>query len=90
MMLNIRNILRKKKFKGPLEKEDWNRARLFVKFLKIFYDVTLKFSGSLHVTSNIFFKEPVAMQITLQKMANGGDKVIVVYACRMKEKIVKY
>ena len=54
MMLNIINILRKK-IKGPLEKEDWNRARAFVKFLKMFYDVTLKFSRSLHVTSNIFF-----------------------------------
>ena len=60
---------------------------MFVKFLKMFYDITLKFSGSLHVTSNIFFKELVAMQRTLQKMANGGDKVIVVYACRIKEKI---
>ena len=38
----------------------------------MFYDVTLKFSGSLHVTSNIFFKELVAMQRTLKKMANGG------------------
>ena len=55
MMLNIRNILREKNFKGPPEKEDWNRARVFVKFLKMFYDVTLKFLGSLHVTSNFFF-----------------------------------
>ena len=44
---------------------------MFVKFLNIFYDVTLKFSGSLHVTLNIFFKELVAIQRTLQKMANG-------------------
>ena len=62
----------KEKIKGPLEKEDWNRVGVFVKFLKMFYDITLKFSGSLHVTSNIFFKELVAMQRTLQKMANGG------------------
>ena len=47
---------------------------MFVKFLKMFYNVTLKFSGSLHVTLDIFFKEPVAMQRTLQKMANGGIK----------------
>ena len=40
---------KKEKIKGPLEKEDWNRVRVFVKFLKMFYDVTLKFSGSLHV-----------------------------------------
>ena len=62
----------KEKIKGSLEKEDMNRARVFVKFLKMFYDITLKFSGSLHVTSNIFFKELVAMKRTLQKMANGG------------------
>ena len=80
----------KEKIKGPLEKEDWNRARVFVKFLKMFYDVTLKFSGSLHVTSKKNFKELVAMQRTLQKMANGEDKVIVVYACRMKKKFAKY
>ena len=30
------------------------------------------------------------MQRTLQKMANGGDKVIAVYACRMKKNFVKY
>ena len=82
--------LEKNKIKGPPEKEYWNTARVFVKFLKMFYDVTLKFSGSLHITSNIFFKELVAMQRTLQKMANGRDKVIAFYACRMKEKFAKY
>lgn len=30
---------------------DWENASVFVKFLKSFYDVTLKFSTSLHVTS---------------------------------------
>ena len=65
----------KEKIKGPPEKEDGNRARVFVIFLNMFYDVTLKFSGSLHVTSkNFFFKELVAMQRTLQNMANGGIK----------------
>ena len=45
---------------------------MFVKFLKMFYDVTLKFSRSFHGTSNIFFKELVTMQRTLQKIANWG------------------
>ena len=62
----------KEKVKGPPEKEDWNITRVFVKFLKMFYDVTLKFSGSLHVTSNVLFKELVYMQRTLEKMANAG------------------
>ena len=64
----------KEKIKSPREKEDQNKARVFVKFLKMFYDVTLKFLGSLHVTSIFFFKELVAMQRTLQKMANVGIK----------------
>ena len=55
MMLNIINILRKIKLRALEEKEVWNRARVFIKFLKMFYDVNLKFSGSLHVTSNYFF-----------------------------------
>ena len=79
--LQYKKHFEKEKIKGPLEKEDWNRARVFVKFLKMFYDITLKFSESLHVTSIFFFfKELVAMQRTLQKMTNGGNKVIVVYA----------
>ena len=69
---NYKKHFEKEKIKGPQEKEDWNRARVLVKFLKMFYDVTLKFSRFLHVTSIFFFKELVAMQKTLQKMANGG------------------
>ena len=30
------------------------------------------------------------MQRTLQKMANGEDKVLVAYSSRMKKKIAKY
>ena len=93
MMLNIRNILRKRKLRAPLEKEDWNRAKVFVKFLKMFYDVTLKFSESLHVTSNfVFLKNWWLCKEHCKKwlMGGGGDKVIAVYACRMKEKFSKY
>ena len=57
----------KVKIKGLLKREDWNRARVFVKFLKMFYNVTLKFSGSLHVTSKKKIKEMVSMQRILHK-----------------------
>uniref|UniRef100_A0A6N2L706 DUF659 domain-containing protein n=1 Tax=Salix viminalis TaxID=40686 RepID=A0A6N2L706_SALVM len=40
---------------GPPGLEDWESGRILVKFLKIFY--TLKFSVSLHMTSNSFFNE---------------------------------
>jgi len=45
----------KQKNLGPLALEDWEKARSFVKFLKLFYTVTLKFSNSLYVASNSFF-----------------------------------
>ncbi|XP_050937752.1 zinc finger BED domain-containing protein RICESLEEPER 2-like [Cucumis melo] len=31
-------------------KEDWTNARMLIRFLKVFYDVTLKISGSLYTT----------------------------------------
>ena len=37
---------------APPSNEDWKNASAFIKFLKIFYDITLALSGSLYVTSN--------------------------------------
>lgn len=34
---------------------NWQRVKMFIKFLKIFYKVTSKISSSLYVISNIFF-----------------------------------
>lgn len=36
---------------------DWLNARILCKFLKKFYDVTCKLSGSLYSTSSIYFLE---------------------------------
>ena len=36
---------------------DWENVKTFVKFLSIFYKATLRFSGSLFVTSNTYFHE---------------------------------
>lgn len=38
-------------------KEDWANARMLHRFLKVFYNVTLKISGSLYTTSNLVFHE---------------------------------
>ena len=35
---------------------DWQRARVFISFLKTFYDATFSFFGSLHVTANTFLR----------------------------------
>ena len=40
---------------GSLDASDFYDCRLFVNFLKLFYNVKKKFSGSLYVTSNTIF-----------------------------------
>ena len=39
----------------PLVDLDWENAKISVRFLKTFYDTTLKFCGSMHVTSSAYF-----------------------------------
>ena len=41
---------------------DFQNCRTFVGFLKLFYNVTKKFSGFLYVTSNTFFDEMFVIQ----------------------------
>lgn len=39
----------------PPKPEDWDNAAVFVQFLEIFKNATVKFSVSLTVTSNLYF-----------------------------------
>ncbi|KAI3454733.1 hypothetical protein Pfo_011396 [Paulownia fortunei] len=75
---------------GPPMGIDWINDRNFVKFLKIFYHVTLKFSGSSYITSNIFFRELTTVHMGLSTMINRGDRHMTSMAIRMKEKFNKY
>ncbi|KAK3222513.1 hypothetical protein Dsin_009538 [Dipteronia sinensis] len=49
----------------PPRFNDWETSRVFVKYLKKFYDVTLKFSASFSVTSNMYFHEVFSIQSEL-------------------------
>lgn len=40
-----------------LQVSDWEKACVFVQFLKVFYDITLTFKSSLKVSSNLIFHE---------------------------------
>ena len=42
---------------GLSDNDDWENVRRLVLFLQNFYELTLKVSGSLHVTANKFFEE---------------------------------
>ena len=62
-----------KKILGPPDFEDWDNVKVFVKFLKLFYEVTLRFSGSLYVTSNVFFNKLCVMKTELTNLCESKD-----------------
>jgi hypothetical protein len=70
--------------------EDWENARTLLKFLKIFYMVTLRFSGSLHVTSNSFFNELIYMHTNLLQLCKSRDNILSGMAMNMMLKFEKY
>ncbi|KAL0345784.1 UNVERIFIED_CONTAM: putative AC transposase [Sesamum radiatum] len=75
---------------GPPMNMDWINVRNFVKFLKIFYNVTLKFSGSSYITSNAFFRELATLHVSLTTMMNKGDYHMASMAIYMRDKFNKY
>lgn len=90
---NTRATRRRKKKNiviGPPQKNDWDNAGYFIEFLKVFYKVTMKISGSRYLTSNLFFNELVKMHVNIEKMCSSGDPRCCDMARRMKEKYDKY
>lgn len=69
---------------------DWRNARRVTHFLKIFHKVTVRLSGSLHVTSSGFFHEFVLMQSKLKELAGHSDPNIATMSELMKKKFSKY
>ena len=78
---------KQKKDLNPPALEDWEKFRSFIKFLKLFYTVILKFFGLLYVTSNSFFHELIFMHISISQLCRSED----VYVSKMtKNMIAKY
>ena len=65
-----------KKILGPPNFEDWDNVKVFVKFLKLFYEVTLRFFGSLYVTSNVFFHELCVKKTELTNLCESEDPLL--------------
>jgi len=74
----------------PPSLEDWENARTLLKFLNIFYMVTLRFSDSLHVTSNSFFNELIYMHTNLLQLCKSRDNILRGMAMNMMLKFEKY
>jgi len=72
------------------EFSNWENAKSFVKFLKIFYDITNNVSGSNVVTSSQYFNEHVLISTTFKKWIGSPDKHLGNMAGIMKAKYDKY
>jgi hypothetical protein len=69
---------------------DWKNARIFVTFLKTFYDATLTISGSNYVTSNLCFMELCVIEKTLNEACFNSDPIMKSMGLNMKIKYEKY
>ncbi|KAL2938242.1 Zinc finger BED domain-containing protein RICESLEEPER 2 [Bienertia sinuspersici] len=85
------------KFKAKLSKtlsvptdEDWDRIASILPFLKFFYDATLRLSGSLYATSNVYLQELVAISKMIKKKSESSDFSERFMAHGMKKKHKKY
>ena len=79
-----------KKIDGPPIHHDWEKAQVFVKFLKTFNKVTTRISGSLYVTSNLFFKEICVVKGNLKELGKDPNTLLGSMAFSMQQKFDKY
>ncbi|XP_021715946.1 zinc finger BED domain-containing protein RICESLEEPER 2-like [Chenopodium quinoa] len=70
--------------------EEWGRVEKICKFLKVFHDVTLAFSGTKYPTSNIYFHRVLQVRLLLQNEMKSSDLFMQKMACKMYEKFGKY
>ncbi|KAK4486696.1 hypothetical protein RD792_006756 [Penstemon davidsonii] len=75
---------------GLPTREDWRVAEKMVKILQHFYDLTLRISGSLYVTSNTFLDEISDVDDLIKDWMKSGDIELREIATRMKAKFDKY
>ncbi|KAJ7956761.1 Zinc finger BED domain-containing protein RICESLEEPER 2-like [Quillaja saponaria] len=75
----------------PPNDEDWDVVRIYVRLLKIFFDVTNRISGSLYVTSNTYFHDYHFILSKLQQWClERKDLSLQSMASSMKLKHDKY
>ncbi|XP_038678412.1 zinc finger BED domain-containing protein RICESLEEPER 2-like [Tripterygium wilfordii] len=74
----------------PPSSSDWAYASAFVKFLKKFYDATLKLSSYKTVTANVPFRKMYMMVDALKKAMRSEDEFLKKVATSMKAKFDKY
>jgi hypothetical protein len=79
-----------KKGKGVPTQGDWDHIRLILPFLKLFYDATVRMSGSSYLTSNTYMFEILGIGKSIVEMCNSEDAHLRSTAQAMKKKYDKY
>lgn len=72
------------------EYKDWEYVRSLLPFLRGFYTSTLCISGSLYVTSNMYFHEIFGIGAMIKKKMSDKDESFRNMALKMKQKYDKY
>ncbi|KAI8527818.1 hypothetical protein RHMOL_Rhmol12G0103800 [Rhododendron molle] len=93
--IKYRNAFGRLKLKDPKYKscpndDDWNLAEDICEILKIFYKVTLLFSGTTYPTFNLFFPDVCDIKVRLSEWVCCGIDVVEEMALNMLEKYDKY
>ncbi|KAI3861929.1 hypothetical protein MKX03_004437 [Papaver bracteatum] len=70
--------------------EDWANARSFGKFLKVFYDLTVKFSYCTRVTSHEFLFNVSVIHRTMNTWVKSSDPFLSGMGTKMLDKFNKY
>ncbi|XP_031120883.1 zinc finger BED domain-containing protein RICESLEEPER 2-like [Ipomoea triloba] len=69
---------------------DWEAVEGLVKFLKSFYEMTVRISGSLYVTSNTFFSEVSDLSCILTGLVGAESDSVNAMGMNMRTKFDKY
>lgn len=78
------------KFGGDPTNMEWKQVSPFLSFLKIFYDATLKLSGSHYVTCNAYVNEIFGVGLVISEQCHNEDVSLRQMASQMKAKYDKY
>jgi hypothetical protein len=79
-----------KKFMFCPSELDWENVKALVDCLKVFYDATLKLSGTKYPTINLFFPEFCEVFLVIKKMSTSPLPFIVAMSKEMHAKWDKY
>ncbi|XP_019199775.1 PREDICTED: zinc finger BED domain-containing protein RICESLEEPER 2-like [Ipomoea nil] len=69
---------------------DWESIQSLVMILKCFYEMTVRISGSLYVTSNTFFSEISDLSCLLKNMEEATEDSVKLMGKNMRAKFDKY